>query len=94
MFRNLFVFIFLIHLVKLSDAQDVVITLTAKNLGTPVKLDSIFLENLDAPGSLMLNVVPFDITSYDINLSKGKIINRIGDLFQNDYGFHLYSNEP
>jgi len=94
MFRNLFVFIFLIHLVKLSDAQDVVITLTAKNLGTPVKLDSIFLENLDAPGSLMLNVVSFDITSYDINLSKGKIINRIGDLFQNNYGFHLYSNEP
>jgi len=94
MYRIQLILIFLFHLVIISGAQDVVITLIAKNFGTPVKLDSIFLENLDAPGSLMLNVVPYDITSYDINLSKGKIINGIGDLFQNEYGFHLYSNEP
>ena len=94
MFRIQLILILLFHLVIISSAQDVIVTLTAKNFGTPVKLDSILLENLDTPGSLMLNVVPFDFTSYDINLSKGKIINRIEDLSQSNYGFYLYSNEP
>ena len=94
MFIKSFLLFLLLHFVMFSGAQDVVVTLTAKIMGTPVKLDSIFLENLDTPGSLMFNVVPCDITSYDINLSKGIVINGTGNLSPYDYGFHLYSNEP
>jgi uncharacterized protein (TIGR02145 family) len=94
MFIKLLLIIFFLHFGIFLGAQDVIVTLTAKNMGTPVKLDSILLENIDNGSFQTLNTLSYDFTSYEINLSKGKIINDVVDLFLKNYGFYLYSNVP
>ena len=49
-----------LHISLTSEAQDVFITLTAKNFGAPVELDSILLENIDNGSHLMLKYLPPD----------------------------------
>jgi uncharacterized protein (TIGR02145 family) len=83
-----------LHISLTSEAQDVVITLTAKNFGAPVELDSILLENIDNGSHLMLNYLPPDFNSYDINLSHGTIINGLEESSTMDFGFYQYINKP
>ena len=75
-------------------AQDVTVTLTTKFQGTAVSLDSIFVENILNGTRVMMTDLPAAITTYEINLSKGKIIYGIKELHGSGFGFFLYSNTP
>ncbi|MFZ4564444.1 MAG: hypothetical protein ACOYNU_13775 [Bacteroidales bacterium] len=61
-------------------AQDVRITLTTSFREIAVPLDSIWMENLNNGTSVMLNIMPPAITTYEIYLSKGKIIYGLDEL--------------
>ena len=75
-------------------AQDVTVTLTAKFQGTPVSLDSILLENLNNHSTVVMHDLPAGVTTYEINLSQGKIIYGMAELSRLGRGFFPYSNLP
>ena len=87
----------LILLITLSMhviAQDVTVTLTAKFQGTSVSLDSILLENLNSHSTVVLHNLPTGVTTYEINLSQGKIVYGMAELSRLGWGFFPYSNNP
>ena len=75
-------------------AQDVTVTLTAKFQGTPVSLDSILLENLNNHSTVVMHDLPAGVTTYEINLSQGKIVYGMAELSRLGRGFFPYSNLP
>lgn len=77
-----------------AAAQDVTVLLTAKFQGSALPLDSVLLENATNNTRAMLTKLPTSITTYRINLSKGKIINGVETLNELPSGFSLYSNRP
>jgi uncharacterized protein (TIGR02145 family) len=72
--KNLFASFFIA--LWLGVPAQVVVTLQARYLGAPVALDSILIENLSRPSVAALHAPP-GITSYDIDLLTGMIINGI-----------------
>ncbi len=77
-----------------AAAQDVTVLLTTKFQGSALPLDSVLLENATNNTRAMLTKLPTSITTYRINLSKGKIINGVETLNELPSGFSLYSNRP
>jgi uncharacterized protein (TIGR02145 family) len=61
----------------LSLNAQVIVTVTGKSKGIPVTLDTIRVINVSHPGSLVLYPLPSGVTSYNIDLMKGKIINSV-----------------
>ncbi len=59
-------------------SQDVIVTLTATNLGVPLPLDSIHLRNLTNGTSGMVDQLPDSVLHYDIDLMHGKVIGGMG----------------
>jgi uncharacterized protein (TIGR02145 family) len=88
-----FCFIVLVTLSGIAMAQDVMITLTGKHKGVAVELDTIILENLTQPDTVILYPLPTGITSYQIDLRRGKIINGIGE-YIDLFGVFLEINKP
>ena len=86
--------ILLITLTMHAMAQDVTITFTAKFQGTPVPLDSILLENLNNHSTVVMHDLPAGVTTYEINLSQGKIVYGMAELSRLGRGFFPYSNLP
>ncbi len=74
-----------------SHAQTVV-TLQGLYLRSPVAVDSILLQNLSRPSAVALPAPP-DITSYDIDLESGTIINNVNDQADKP-GSRLLVNQP
>jgi uncharacterized protein (TIGR02145 family) len=71
-----YIFIFINLFFYLISYAQVTVTLQSKYLKSMVNLDSIMVENLTQPNQMTLAAPP-GITSYDIDLMKGKIINYI-----------------
>lgn len=90
--RTLFLSV-LITLSFIGNAQDVIITLTGKHKGGAVELDTIILENLTQPDTVILSLLPAGFTSYQIDLRRGKIINDI-DEYAHPFGVFLEINKP
>lgn len=69
---------FLFTLITLfSFSQDVIVNVTGKVWKTPTPLDSIIVENLSQPDTIIFKNLPQEITTYIINLSRGICINEI-----------------
>jgi len=66
---KIFLFIGVLALGYSGNAQDVIVTLSARILDTPVELDSILLTNLSNSSETYLTSLPIGITTYEINLS-------------------------
>jgi len=79
--------------VAIGKPQEVIVTLTAKQIDLPVELDVIVLENLTDPDTATLTDLPAGVTSYDIDLMKGKVIGGIEDPMPNS-GISLTTSQP
>ncbi len=75
-----------------SSFAQTVVTLQGLYLHAPVAVDSIVLQNLSRPSTVSLPAPP-DITSYDIDLESGTIINKVPDPVDKP-GSRLLVNQP
>jgi len=86
------VFVLFFTLYLMAPGQNVTAMLTARYNGNPLLLDTIVLENLTRPCQKALSPLP-QITSYQIDLNQGKIINSIGEQ-ESGYGIFMVRNTP
>lgn len=91
--RRIIFFSLLFFNAQLLLSQDVTINVTGKIWDQPDPMDSIIVENLTQPDTLIFGDLPQSITTYVINLSTGVCINDITD-HNGQGGISLIGNQP
>jgi len=92
--RPLLFHFIIVQLSIIASAQDVIVHITAQFQNAAISSDSLLVENLSNGSSVKLRELPGEVTTYDINLTKGKILNGITDPARPAFGFFLYGNRP
>lgn len=88
------VFLLMILVTTSIAGQDVIVHVTAKFQGAAVSSEFVLVENRSNGSSFLSGELPGEVTTYDINLTKGKIQNGINDPAMRAFGFFTYGNQP